>query len=77
MWWDAITSWQQAYSGDKVEARHWVLHYALPHCAIRKGQYFKVTVLDDNGKIISPGQLKRVFQGIVETVGGSCIKGYW
>lgn len=42
----------------------------LSHCVFRKGQFFKVTVLDDNGKLISPGQLKRVLQDIVDTVGG-------
>ena len=36
----------------------------------RKGQYFKVTVLDDNGNIVTPSLLKKAFQDIVDTVGG-------
>ena len=47
---------------------HLVLH-GYPFL-FRKGQYFKVTVLDDNGKIMSPGQFKKVFQNIIDTVGG-------
>ena len=36
----------------------------------RKGQYFRVTALDDNGNIMPPSQFKKVFQDIVDTVGG-------
>ena len=38
--------------------------------SFRKGQYFKVTVLDDNGIIMPPGQFKKVFQNIIDAVGG-------
>ena len=47
-----------------------MLHYVLSHSMFRKGQYFKVNVLDDNGKIVTPGQLKNAFQDIFDTVGG-------
>ena len=39
----------------------------------RKGQYFKVTVLDNDGKVVSPGQLKKIFQDIVDSVGSMCV----
>ena len=47
----------------------------VPLCVIsslhfRKGQFFKVTVLDHNGKLTTPGQLKKVFKHIIDTVGG-------
>ena len=47
-----------------------IYNYVLSHSVFRKGQYFKITVLDDNGKIMPPGQFKKVFQHIVDTVGG-------
>ena len=46
-------------------------HYVLSH--YRKGQYFKVNVLDNNGKLTTPGQLKKAFQHIIDTVGGVCV----
>ena len=48
-----------------------MVRYVLSCSVYRKGQYFKVNVLDDNGKIVTPGQLKKVFQHIVDTVGGA------
>ena len=54
-----------------VQMVHYI--YALSHSVFRKGQYFKVTVLDDNGNIMPPSQFKKVFQDIVDTVGGVCI----
>ena len=50
-----------------------MLSYVLYEFVFRKGQYFKVTVLDDDGKIVSPGQLKKMFQDIVDSVGGVCV----